>query len=473
MLSRVGLAIHWFRNDLRLRDNTALAEACARADALLPAFVLDERLLASRAMGAPRVRFLLDCLARLAAELEARGHRLVVRRGDPARVLATLARESGASLVSWNRDTTPYAVRRDARVRAALERLGARCVEATDRVVFAGPEVRTRAGGAYAVFTPYRRAWRARLAEDPRRPRPAAKLPRPAPRVAGEALPSARALGFGGDAAELPTGGEAAALRRLGTFLSGAVEGYAEDRDRPAVDGTSRLSAHLRFGTLSPRECVHAALEAAAAEPRLARGAEKWLDELVWREFYAALLEREPRVLREPQRREYAAIAWDEDPEALAAWQEGRTGFPIVDAGMRQLRATGWMHNRVRMIAASFLVKDLLLDWRAGERWFLQRLVDGDPASNDGGWQWCASTGSDAAPYFRIFNPTAQGERFDAGGAYVRRFVPELRGVPDRFVHRPAQAPRPPRGYPAPIVDHGERRELALERYREALRRRR
>jgi deoxyribodipyrimidine photo-lyase len=473
MLPGVGLAIHWFRNDLRLRDNTALAEACARADALLPVFVLDERLLASPALGAPRVRFLLDCLARLAADLEARGRRLVVRRGDPARVLPQLARESHAQLVTWNRDTTPFAARRDARVRAALERAGVASVEAADRVIFEASEVRTRQGGAFSVFTPYRRAWHARLAEDPRRPRPAPKLPGPAPRVASEPLPSAEALGFGGDAAELPTGGEAAAQRRLARFLAEAVGRYAEDRDRPAVDGTSRLSPHLRFGTLSPRECVHAALEAAAAEPRLARGAEKWVDELVWREFYAALLEREPRLLREPQRREYATLAWNDDEQALAAWREGRTGFPIVDAGMRQLLATGWMHNRVRMLAASFLVKDLLLDWREGERWFLQRLVDGDPASNDGGWQWCASTGSDAAPYFRIFNPTSQGERFDPDGAYVRRFVPELRGAPDRFVHRPAQAPQPPRGYPAPIVDHAERREVALERYREALRRRR
>jgi len=286
-------------------------------------------------------------------------------------------------------------------------------------------------------------------------------------------LPAAAALGFGGDATELPGAGEAVAARRLRRFLAGAVARYPARRDLPAADGTSRLSPHLRFGAISARECVHEALEAAAAEPRLARGVERWVDELVWREFYAALLEREPRVLREPQRREYARVAWDRDPRALAAWREGRTGYPIVDAGMRQLHATGWMHNRVRMLAASFLVKDLLLDWREGERWFLERLVDGDPASNDGGWQWCASTGTDAAPYFRIFDPSAQGERFDPQGRYVRRFVPELRGVPDRFVHRPWEAPRPPRGYPAPIVDHAQRRELALERYRAARERRR
>ena len=462
------LAIHWFRNDLRLRDNAALVEACARAEALVPVFVLDPRLLAARTMGAPRVRFLLASLERLAADLAARGQRLVVRRGDPARVLPALVREARADLVTWSRDTTPFARRRDERVRAALGRLGARVHEAKDRVVFEAAEIRTRGGGSYAVFTPYRRAWWARLAEERPRPRPVPRLPGRGARVASERLPDAAALGFGGDLAELPGAGEAAARRRLRRFLSAAVLRYPTDRDLPAKDGTSRLSPYLRFGAISARECVHEALEAAAAEPRLARGVEKWVDELVWREFYAALLEREPRVLREPQRLEYARVVWDDDPQALAAWQAGRTGYPIVDAGMRQLLATGWMHNRVRMLTASFLVKDLLLDWREGERWFLERLVDGDPASNDGGWQWCASTGTDAAPYFRIFNPVAQGERFDPQGAYVRRFVPELRGVPDRFVHRPWEAPRLPRGYPPPLVDHAERRELALERYRAA-----
>jgi deoxyribodipyrimidine photo-lyase len=462
------LAIHWFRNDLRLRDNAALAAACEGADALLAVFVFDPRLLAAPTMGAPRVRFLLDGLARLGADLEARGQRLAIRRGDPAQVLPRLAREARAELVTWGRDTTPFARRRDERVQRALARDGVRVATARDRVVFEAAELRTREGGAYAVYGPYRRAWHARRAEDPRPPRPAPRLPPPPRRAASDPVPSADELGFAGDGAALPAAGEAAARRRLRRFLESAVARYPEDRDRPGVDGTSRLSPYLRFGAISARECVQEALDAAAAVPRLARGVEKWVDELVWREFYAALLEAEPRLLREPQRREYARIAWDDDPGALAAWQEGRTGYPIVDAGMRQLAATGWMHNRVRMIAAGFLAKDLLLDWRLGERWFLRRLVDGDPASNDGGWQWCASTGTDSAPYFRIMNPVAQGERFDPDGAYVRRFVPELRRVPDRFVHRPWEAPRPPPGYPPPIADHAERREEALARYRAA-----
>jgi deoxyribodipyrimidine photo-lyase len=462
------LAIHWFRNDLRLRDNPALLDACERAEALVPVFVLDERLLASPTLGAPRVRFLLDCVAKLAGDLAARGQRLVVRRGDPRRILPELARETRARLVTWNRDTTPFARGRDARVRRELERLGVLALERKGRVVFEAAELRTGSGRGYAVYTPYRRAWWRRLAADPQPPRAAPRLPPRGPRLASGTLPRAEALGFGGDATRLPAAGEAAAGRRLRRFLAGGVGRYAEDRDRPARDGTSRLSPHLRFGTLSPRDCVHAALEASAADRRLARGVERWIDELVWRDFYAALLEAEPRLLREPQRREYARVAWDDDPRALAAWQEGRTGYPILDAGMRQLAATGWMHNRVRMIAASFLVKDLLLDWRLGERWFLRRLVDGDPASNDGGWQWSAGTGTDAAPYFRVLNPVAQGERFDPEGAYVRRFVPELRAVPDRFVHRPWDAPRPPKRYPPRIVDHAERRERVLERYRAA-----
>jgi deoxyribodipyrimidine photo-lyase len=216
------------------------------------------------------------------------------------------------------------------------------------------------------------------------------------------------------------------------------------------------------------RECLALAREAAAAEPRLARGVQKWMDELVWREFYAGILEEEPRVLREAWREALRDVEWDDDDDAFAAWRQGRTGLPMVDAAMRQLAATGWVHNRARMIAASFLVKDLLIDWRRGERWFFQRLVDADPASNNGGWQWSAGTGSDAAPYFRVLNPVSQGERYDPDGAYVRRFVPELRGLPGRLVHRPWEARLAAPGYPAPIVDHAERREEVLARYRRA-----
>ena len=226
------------------------------------------------------------------------------------------------------------------------------------------------------------------------------------------------------------------------------------------------MSPYLRFGVISVRQCFERAGEAAAAEPALREGVSKWLDELIWREFYAAVLEEHPHVLRHNHRREYDALVWNDDPKGFAAWCAGRTGYPIVDAGMRQLLSTGWMHNRVRMIVASFLTKDLLIDWREGARFFFERLVDGDPASNSGGWQWSASTGTDAQPYFRIFNPVAQGRRWDPDGAYVRRWVPELRGVADRHVHAPWEAGALPSDYPPPVVDHAVQRGIALERYR-------
>jgi deoxyribodipyrimidine photo-lyase len=464
----VTLALHWFRNDLRLRDNSALAQAAREADALIPVFVLDDRILRSPRTGAPRVRFLLDCLARLARDLAARGSPLLLRRGDPRIVIPRLLRETRADLLSFNRDTSPYATRRDAAVRAEAERLGARVIAAKDRVIFESGEVLTQSGEPFSVFTPYRRAWQRRLDEHPEAPRAFPSLPDAVPGFGGERIPSAASLGFEDEGVRLPTGGEEAARRRLTRFLETAVAAYGEARDRPAQDGTSRLSPYLRFGAISVRECFHAAAEASAEDVRRARGVARWQDELVWREFYAAILEAHPRVEKQSYQREFDRIRWSDDAGKFAAWCEGRTGFPIIDAGMRQLARTGWMHNRVRMLTASFLVKDLWIDWRRGERFFFQRLVDGDPASNNGGWQWSASTGTDAAPWFRIFNPVLQARRFDPEGAYVRRFVPELRDVKGELVHEPSRAPLLRGKYPAPIVRHDERRELALSRYKAA-----
>ena len=460
--------LHWFRNDLRLRDNTALAELCARVEQWLPVFVLDPRILGSAGVGEPRTRFLLDCLARLARDLETRGVPLLVRRGRPEDVLPQLLHETGARLLSFNEDVTPFARARDAAVRRAVEQKGVQVLACLDHVVFRSSEVRTGSGGAYAVYTPYRRTWWRRWHEAPRPPARLGRLPAPIPEWTADEVPDAAAAGLGAAQVDLPTGGEEAARRRLGRFLETGAGRYHEDRDRPDIDGTSRLSPYLRFGVLSVRECFERAEEAAALEPALQRGVAKWLDELVWREFYAAILEEHPRVLQESYRREYDALVWNDDPEAFEAWSEGRTGYPIVDAGMRQLRATGWMHNRVRMIVASFFTKDLLIDWREGERFFFQHLVDGDPASNNGGWQWASSTGTDAQPYFRIFNPVAQGRRWDPEGRYVRRWIPELRSLPNAHLHAPWEADRPPADYPPPIVDHAERREIALERFRSA-----
>lgn len=461
--------VHWFRNDLRLRDNTALIASAEACEELIPLFVLDSRILESPCTGAPRVCFLLDCLQRLAASLEERGQRLVVRSGDPAEVVPRVLEETGARLLSFNRDATPYARRRDQRITELARRAGARVVECRDRVVFEGAEVRTDQGRVFAVYTPYRRAWRRRFEELGQAPRPAPRLPGCGVAVASDTLPSAARLGFAPDGLDLPPGGEEAAQRRLAAFLEQGVVCYHRERDHPGADTTSRLSPYLRFGAVSVRDCLERAREAAAEDPRLERGVARWIDELVWREFYAAILEEHPRVAREPYRPQFAAMKWDYDESGYRAWCQGRTGYPFVDAGMRQLARCGWMHNRARMVVASFLTKDLLIDWRRGERFFFRQLVDGDPASNNGGWQWSASTGTDSAPYFRIFNPISQGKRYDPEGDYVRRWVPELAHLPAAEIHEPWQASTPAPDYPPPVVDHAERRLVALERYQAVL----
>ncbi|MDH3686719.1 MAG: DNA photolyase family protein, partial [Myxococcales bacterium] len=294
------------------------------------------------------------------------------------------------------------------------------------------------------------------------------RLPPPVATARRRRLPTESDLGVAGDPTELPKAGEAAALQRLRSFLDRHVEAYEKARDFPALDATSRLSPYLRFGALSIRRCIQEAQKAAERDSSKRAGTAKWLDELVWREFYHAILDVHPRVLRGSFRREYDSLEWVNDEAEFAAWCAGRTGYPFVDAAMRQLLATGFMHNRARMVTASFLTKDLLVDWRWGERFFMSRLLDGDPASNNGGWQWAASTGTDAQPYFRIFNPVAQGERFDPEGEYVRRWVPELAGFSGKSAHRPWEQPLLAPDYPAPIVDHAERRKLALERFKAA-----
>jgi deoxyribodipyrimidine photo-lyase len=461
-------AVHWFRGDLRLSDNTALSEAASRAAQLVPLFVFDERLLRSPKQGRGRVRFLRDCVERLAAELRERGCPLAVRRGDPRSEVPRLLAETKADLVTWNRDGSPYARRRDAAVEAAAQRLGVRVVTCKDRVVFESREVLSAAEEPFRVYGPFRRAWWRRFEEERPVQSGPLRLPAPVPGVASGSLPPLAELGADRVAARLPSGGERAARRRLRAFLERDVAGYAERRNFPAEDATSRLSPHLRFGTISVRRCIDDAFAAQQDDRRRAKGVQSWLGELVWREFYAAILAEHPHVLRRAWRTEFDAVVFDDDERLLRAWREGRTGFPFVDAAMRQLVGEGWMHNRARMVVASFLTKDLLVDWRLGERVFMEHLVDMDPASNNGGWQWAASTGTDAQPFFRIFNPVRQGERFDPEGAYVRRWVPELRALAGAAVHRPWDAPLAAPDYPPPVVDHTARRALALRRYEAA-----
>jgi deoxyribodipyrimidine photo-lyase len=458
--------LHWFRNDLRLVDNTALTAAAQTSSSVVPVYVLDVALLGHAWTGAPRMRFLLDCLDRLAQELERRQSGLIVTQGKPVDVIPRLAAELSVEQVTWNRDDSPFARRRDARVERALRDAGHEVRTFKDRVIFEAPEVRTQGGAAFRVYTPYRRAWWRLYQDAPPSMAAPLRLPPLPDGVKADVVPDAAALGFGADTTEIPTGGNEAARRRLRAFLDGPVRDYATQRDLPAVDGTSRLSPYLRLGAISVRQCVAEAHALANSDPESAEGATKWIDELVWRDFYAAILHESPHVLRGAYRTEYDALEWENDPAAFEAWCAGRTGYPFVDAGMRQLAASGWMHNRVRMLVASFLTKDLGIDWRDGERFFMQRLVDGDPASNNGGWQWSASTGTDAQPYFRIFNPVTQGERYDPDGEYIARWVPELRGLPPKLIHQPWRSPLETADYPPRMVDHAERRERTLRRYK-------
>jgi deoxyribodipyrimidine photo-lyase len=457
-------ALWWIRRDLRLADNAAL-DAALRHGAVVPVFILDPAAAGSRyhARAERRRAFLYAGLRTLDADLRARGSRLVVRAGRPLPALTRLMAETGAAGLFAEEDFSPYARRRDAAVQQALPLTLTRGL-----TVHHPASVHKAGGGPYTVFTPFSKAWRALRPPTPADLVPApAQLPAVAPALASEPLPEALAPpGF--------PAGEAEARRRLERFLAGPVQGYAEARNWLGDDGTSGLSPYLRFGMLSARTAVVAALEAAGEAPAR-RGAEAWLNELIWREFYMAVLSHFPGVLRAAFNPRLRAIPWRDAPEDLAAWQAGRTGYPVVDAAMRQLAQTGWMHNRGRMIVASFLVKDLLIDWRLGEQWFMDQLVDGDPAANNGGWQWTAGTGTDAAPYFRIFNPVLQGQKFDPAGRFIRRYVPELARVPDPYLHEPWKMPPLEQrlagcligqDYPAPIVDRSRVKARTLAAYK-------
>ena len=461
------IAIVWLRRDLRLHDHPALRAALDSADTVVPVFCFDDGLLAGRHASGPRTQFLLECLAELDAALKERGSRLFLRHGPPRRELPALAAQVGAGAVHVSADVGPFAQRRQREVRS---RLGNRIEFHVHPGLFAVDRldaIRTQAGDPYTVFTPFQRNW----AAQPRRdvldaPR---QLPGPRARLAAGALPSLRALGLEQECEEPAPGGERAGRERLRHFLAGAVRGYDEGRDRLAGDEASRLSPYLHFGCVSPREVEHRLPDG--------EGAAAYRRQLCWRDFYAHVMGHYPANARsEFQPRYRGAIRWSRAEKRFEAWCQGRTGYPAVDAGMRQLRREGWMHNRARLLVGSFLTKDLGIDWRWGERWFMRLLLDGDEASNNGNWQWIASVGVDPQPAFRrIFNPSRQQERFDPGGEYVRRYVPELADVPDAYLAEPWTMPeeiqvragcRIGRDYPAPIVDHAQARREALDRYR-------
>ncbi|MDH7484840.1 MAG: deoxyribodipyrimidine photo-lyase [Anaerolineae bacterium] len=472
----MSTAIWWARRDLRLADNQALQAALAHAGQVVPVFVLDPVLLTAPEAGAKRAAFLFGGLRALDAQLRARGSRLIIRQGDPRDELAALLAESGATAIFAEEDPWPYGRQRDLRVAATLplHLVGGLTVQPPGAVLKAD-------GNPYTVFTPFSRQWQALLSSQEPTPLPAPERLAAPPAVASLPIPEKPALPA---AVPFPPG-EGEAWKRLRGFAVGEnapIYDYATRRDRLDLEGTSRLSPYLRFGMLSAGQAVAAARQAMDAAPNAAarRGAETWLNELIWREFYIHILHHFPYVLEQSFRADLRAIPWANDEGDFAAWCAGRTGIPVVDAALRQLAETGWMHNRARMIVASFLTRDLLIDWRWGERVFMQHLVDGDPAANNGGWQWTAGTGSDAAPYFRLFNPTLQGQRHDPQGAYVRHWLPELARVPERFIHEPWKMPLEMQraagciigvDYPAPIVDHRWARERALDAYGAARRR--
>ncbi|WP_372425600.1 cryptochrome/photolyase family protein [Salinarimonas chemoclinalis] len=473
-----GPALVWFREDFRVADNPALTHAVETGAPVLCVYLHDEESPEVRPLGGAARWFLHGSLAALARSLAERGGELLILRGAAREAIPRIARETGAAHVVWNRR---YGAERevDADVKATLKAAGHGARSCKARVLYEPGEVTTKTGGLYRVFTPYRNAT---LLLDP----PPPPLPAPA-RIDEGAWPAAlraqaldladlglepTAPDWAGGLRESWTRGEPGAQARLAAFLDGPLAGYAGTRNRPDLETTSMLSAHLRFGEISPRQVVHAALHARDAGRIPPEDYDMLRSELGWRDFSHQLLFAQPDIARTNMMRGFDAFPWRTDEAALAAWRRGRTGYPLVDAGMRQLWATGFMHNRVRMVVGSFLVKHLLVDWRHGEAWFWDTLCDADPANNAASWQWVAGSGADAAPYYRIFNPVAQGEKFDPAGDYVRRFVPELAKLPAPVIHRPWEAPRNVlekagvrlgETYPLPIVAHEEGRRRALD----------
>lgn len=470
-------AIVWFRQDLRLTDNPALLAAAASGGPVIPVFIWAPEEEGAWAPGRGARWWLPRSLSALDAALQERGSRLLFRRGPSLDALRALAAETGAAAVYWNRRFEPAAVGRDAAVRAGLAAAGLQTLTGNAGLLFEPEAVHTRAGRPFQVFGSF---WKACLSlPQPPAPAPApAWLPAPAQWPASEAGPPADP-GFLAPPARpsAPAGawapGEAGACRRFAAFLAQDLATYPDTRDCPAGLGTSTLSPHLHWGELGPRQLWHEvqARAAMAESAGWARGAGTFLREVGWREFAYHLLAHFPHTAGQPLRPDFSRFPWAADPAALRRWQNGETGYPVVDAGLRELRETGWMHNRARMVAASFLVKHLLLPWTDGAAWFWDTLVDADLANNTLNWQWTAGCGADAAPFFRIFNPVVQGEKFDPHGDYVRRWVPELAGLPAQYIHRPWAAPPAVlaaakvavgRTYPAPAVDHQFARRRAL-----------
>ncbi|MBX7220207.1 MAG: DNA photolyase family protein [Blastocatellia bacterium] len=468
--------IHWFRRDLRLTDNQALFAACQQAEFVIPVFIFDPAQPQRNWNSTNRLAFLLDSLRELDLSLRANGSFLVVRLGNPEEELDRLVTETGAVGLFVNRIVDPALREQGRRLTARLQSLGCEVRSFQDAMLHDPRHVLTQGRQPYTVFTPYKRTALS-YSVAPAKPAPE-QIVTPAG-IRTEDIPTSEYFQVRATARTIPAGGETQAGILLDGFVADRLRRYGEGRDLPAVPGTSQLSPYLHFGCLSVRAAFHRAnrlLQEASLDTAGRASVETWISELVWRDFYMQILYHFPHVEQGAFKPVYDRLVWSDNREHFERWCHGQTGFPIIDAGMRQLQETGWMHNRVRMITASFLVKDLLLNWQWGEQHFMRHLLDGNLAANNGGWQWAASTGTDAQPYFRVFNPISQGQKFDPQGVYVKRFVPELKAVPEKWIHQPWELPseyqKPFRcrigtDYPAPMVDHARQRSLAIEMFKE------
>ena len=464
--------IHWFRRDLRLRDNTALHHAVDDGQ-VIPLFIFDPAILSSNRIGAPRLKFLLDALTTLDASLQHYGSRLLVRYGKPAQVLAELREETRAKALYLNRDYSPYAQKRD---KSIVAEAGMDVHIYDDAVLMPPNTVLKDDGKPYVVYTPYKKRWNTHdkpsISERHFRRDWFYDLSN----LKNAGVPTLEKLDHNATIA-IPEASEDAALKRLDTFINGDLTRYEETRNYLPIHpydgsdpaGTSYLSPYLRLGLLSPRQAYWAARNAYTKhdDESAKESIASWVSELTWREFYTQIMYHFPHVMQRDFVDTYLSMAWDENPAGLRLWQRGETGYPIIDAPMRQLNTIGWMPNRARMIVSSFLTKDLLIHWLPGDHYFMQHLIDGDPASNNGGWQWAAGTGTDAQPYFRIFNPITQSKKF-ATADYLRHWLPELDNVPDKHIHAPWEAPNPPADYPEPVVDHKVARQRTLAAFKAA-----
>jgi len=471
------MQLHWHRRDLRGVDNRALAaaaETAGEADSgVISLFVFDESVLEHA--GAPRVDYLLSALAELGEWYRDRGGDLLIRHGDPETVVPEVAQSIDVDRVVWNRDYSGLARQRDSVVRQALNEVDIARESFHDAICHEPGSITTNKGDPYSVFTYFGRKWQDREKDEPYpAPDPAQLVDSDTAGVEAGSLPTLDELGFEEPEADLLTAGGEAARKRLTAFCEDGIYRYDEDRDYPTRESTSRLSADLKYGTIGIREVYWATEDAreAASEAGI-ESIDEFQSQLAWREFYTHVLWFHPNVVSENYKEYDNEIDWGNNDEHLQAWKNGKTGYPIVDAGMRQLRAEGFMHNRVRMIVAAFLTKDLLIDWREGYDWFREKLVDHDTANDNGGWQWAASTGTDAQPYFRIFNPMTQGERYDADAEYIKTYVNELEDTDPEIIHNWHEASLTQRrnaapDYPDPIVDHSERREEAIEMFEAA-----